>query len=191
MKMVIGLGNPGKKYELTRHNIGFLSIDKLASDIGVNSFTSTIAKYNALITEARFNGQRVLLVKPLTFMNLSGEAIRALIDWYKLEIEDILVIYDDLDLPTGKLRFREKGSAGGHNGIKSIIAHLGTENFKRVKVGIDRPKGISVVDYVLTNFSEEEKVTIDNSLENVSRSIQEWIKGEDFKKIMSTYSVQA
>lgn len=190
MKMIIGLGNPGKKYEKTKHNVGFFALDKIADEIGVSSFTNTFNKFNAIVTEARYNSEKVLLVKPLTYMNLSGEAVRPIMDWYKLTIDDILVIYDDLDLPVGKVRFKERGSSGGHNGIKSIIAHLGTESFKRVKIGIDRPKDKTVVDYVLTDFSPTEKEIVENSIRLISVAVKDWISGEDFLKIMSTYSTK-
>jgi len=188
MKMIIGLGNPGKKYEKTKHNVGFMALDKITNDIDASSITSTISKFNAIITEARFNSEKILLVKPLTYMNLSGEAIRPIMDWYKLTIDDILVIYDDLDLPIGKVRFKEQGSSGGHNGIKSIIAHLGTESFKRIKIGIDRPKDEMVVDYVLTGFSSDEKQIVENSIKLISIAVRDWINGKEFTKIMSTYS---
>lgn len=190
MKMIIGLGNPGKKYEKTKHNVGFMALNKLADEIGVNSFTSTINKFNAIIIEARYNSEKILLVKPLTYMNLSGEAIRPIMDWYKLTIDDILVIYDDLDLPIGKVRFKERGGSGGHNGIKSIIANLGTESFRRIKIGIDRPKDRTVVDYVLTDFSSAEREVIENSIKLISIAVKDWISGEDFLKIMSTYTTK-
>lgn len=187
MKMIVGLGNPGKKYENTKHNVGFMAIDYLIKELGVHSHTSKSSKFNALIIEARANGNKVLLVKPLTFMNLSGEAVRPILDWYKVDLDDVAIIYDDLDLPLGKIRIREKGSSGGHNGIKSIIQHVGTDIFKRFRVGISHPEGKSVVDYVLTSFNKQEKQTIDDSLMKVNKAIIDWINGVDFKKIMSTY----
>lgn len=154
MKLIIGLGNPGKQYEYTRHNIGFEVIDALAKE------------WNAPLTNSKFNGMyatvhrpegKVILLKPLTYMNLSGECVRPLMDYFDIDVEDIIVIYDDLDLETGKLRLRQKGSAGGHNGIKSLIQHLGTQQFNRIRVGVDRPPaGMKVADYVLAKFSKED-----------------------------------
>ncbi len=187
LKLIIGLGNPGEKYEYTKHNIGFLTVDNLANQIGVNNFTKTTSKFNALITEARIDGQKILLVKPLTYMNLSGEAVRPIIDWYKVDIDDMVVIYDDLDLPLGKIRYREKGSAGGHNGMKSIIQHLQTESFKRIRIGIGRSQHGSVVDYVLTTFSKEEKEDINQSLDAIGKSIIDWARGTEFHKLMNKY----
>ena len=154
MKLIIGLGNPGKQYEYTRHNIGFEVIDALAKE------------WNAPLTSTKFNGMyatvhrpegKVILLKPLTYMNLSGECVRPIMDYFDVDVEDIIVIYDDLDLETGKLRLRQKGSAGGHNGIKSLIQHLGTQQFNRIRVGVDRPPaGMKVADYVLAKFSKDD-----------------------------------
>jgi len=151
---LIGLGNPGAKYHQTRHNAGFLVIDQLLehfqSGLG-NGFQSQYSK-------VRFSGQELLLVKPQTYMNLSGEAVVQIVNYYKIPLEKVLVIYDDLDLPVGALRFRTSGSAGGHNGVKSIIQHLNTTEFARVRIGIGRPPaGVSVPDFVLTSVSREEQ----------------------------------
>lgn len=186
MKLIIGLGNPGKKYELTKHNIGFLTIDTLLNELE-NVPQKTFTKFNALITEMIIDGEKVLFVKPLTFMNLSGNAVRPIIDWYKIDISNMLVIYDDLDLPTGKIRIREKGSSGGHNGIKSIIQNIGTEQFNRIKIGVDKPERSEVVDHVLSTFKNDEKEIIYNSIKKVCKATLDWVKGEDIKKIMSTY----
>lgn len=187
MKIIIGLGNPGSKYENTRHNVGFLAVDYLSERLGVHIFTKTFSKFNAIITEARINGNKLLLVKPLTYMNLSGEAVKPIIDWYKIDIEDMVVVYDDLDLPLGKLRIREKGSAGGHNGMKSIIQHVGTDHFKRIRIGIDRPKEESVVDHVLAKFTIDEKMNIDDSINILSEALVDWLNGVKFIKLMNTY----
>ena len=153
MKCIVGLGNPGKPYEKTRHNVGFRVIDALLEKHNIKTQT----KFKAEIAQIKINGMNVLCVKPLTFMNLSGEAIRLVMDFYKLSPEDFLIIYDDLDLPVGKLRLREKGSAGGHNGMKSTIQHLGTQQFPRLRIGIDKHPMIPTVDYVLGKFSKEEE----------------------------------
>lgn len=153
MKLIIGLGNPGKEYEATRHNIGFIIIDEIAKEFGVDKFES---KFKGLYTKINIKGESVLLLKPQTYMNLSGESVREIIDFYKIDIDDILVVYDDLDLDVGKIRFKAKSSSGGHNGIKSIQQHLKTENFKRLKFGISRDSNIPVVKYVVGKFKKEE-----------------------------------
>ncbi len=188
MKLIVGLGNPGAKYEYTKHNIGFRVIDKLVNELETKYKTKHINKFNAMIIELRNEEEKIVLVKPLTYMNLSGEAIRKIINWYKINIDNIVIVHDDLDLPIGKVRYREKGSAGGHNGVSSIIQYLDTTIFKRVKIGIDRPQNNEVVDYVLTPFSPEDKKTIDNCIVYVSKALMEWIDGTDFIKIMSTYN---
>ena len=151
MFVIAGLGNPDKKYENTRHNIGFDVIDALADKYGIRVKDR---KHNALCGTGVIEGRKVLLVKPLTFMNLSGESIGEIIRFYKLDPEeDMLVVFDDISLAPGNIRIRKKGSAGGHNGIKNIIAHLGTQNFMRIKVGVgEKPKGWDLADYVLGHF---------------------------------------
>jgi PTH1 family peptidyl-tRNA hydrolase len=152
LKVIVGLGNPGKKYEMTKHNVGFWAVDQLSEKWGI-PFQKE--KWNSEIAEGIVNGEKVYLLKPLTYMNLSGEAVGAAIRFLKIPLENLLVIYDDMDIPLGQLRLRQKGSSGGHNGIKSLIHHLGTEQFNRIKIGIDRPPArMSVVDYVLAPFSE-------------------------------------
>lgn len=185
MKLIIGLGNPGKTYEQTRHNIGFHVIDHLAS------------KWNAPLTQAKFKGMysvihrpegKVMLLKPLTYMNLSGESVSAIMDYYDIGIDDILVIYDDLDLPTGQLRLRQKGSAGGHNGIKSLIQHLGTQNFNRIRIGISRPPaGMKVPDYVLSRFSKDESADMTEAVQKSAEACEFWL-GKPFIEVMTKYN---
>lgn len=154
MKLIAGLGNPGKEYERTRHNIGFEVIDELAAR---HHAALSTGKFGGAYASFHLNGEKVIILKPLTYMNLSGECIRPLMDYFDIPVEDLLVIYDDLDLPTGKVRLRQKGSGGGHNGMKSIIQHLGTSEFNRIRIGINRPpSGMRVPDYVLGRFSGEE-----------------------------------
>ena len=136
VKLIAGLGNPGAEYAKTKHNAGFLLVDALAEKLGTDAWRE---RYDALVLDARMGGEKVLLVKPLTYMNESGRAIGPLLDWYKLGPEDLIVAHDDMDLPVGTIRIRKKGSAGGHNGIKSILAHVGDEHFVRVRIGIGRP----------------------------------------------------
>lgn len=153
MKVIIGLGNPGKEYEKTRHNSGFCVMDKIAAACHVDIAQK---KFKSLIATTRIQGEQVLLMKPQTYMNLSGEALIEAINFYHIEIKDILVIYDDLDLPVGKIRLREKGSAGGQNGMKNIIQHLHTQEFNRIRVGIGKDARVPVVDWVLGKIRKEE-----------------------------------
>lgn len=186
MKLIIGLGNPGKQYEYTRHNIGFECIDALAE------------KWNAPLNQAKFNGMyatvhrpegKVMLLKPLTYMNLSGECVRPMMDYFDIALEDIIVIYDDLDLETGKLRLRQKGSAGGHNGIKSLIQHLGTQEFNRIRVGINRPPtGMKVADYVLAKFSKEDVPFIQEAIGKTVAAVEESLS-KKFLDVMSSFNV--
>lgn len=185
MKLIVGLGNPGREYELTRHNIGFMAIDELAKrwNISLNE-----QKFKGIFGAGFVNGEKVILLKPLTYMNLSGESIRPLMDYYKIDVEDFVVLYDDLDIPVGKLRLRMKGSAGGHNGVKSTISHLGTQEFQRIRMGIDRPKnGMKVVDYVLGRFTSEEIPDVNHSIEKVADACEEWLN-KPFLQIMNTFN---
>ncbi|MBO8164875.1 MAG: aminoacyl-tRNA hydrolase [Brevibacillus sp.] len=185
MKVIIGLGNPGKKYEETRHNIGFMTIDKISDKWSIPVQQN---KFRALVGDGRIHNERVLLVKPLTYMNLSGESVGELLSFYKLSAEDILVIYDDLDLPVGKIRLRVKGSAGGHNGIKSIIQHVGTQEFKRIKIGIGRPEAKERTrDYVLETFSQAERPLITQAVEEAAEAAAMWT-GAPFLQVMNRYN---
>lgn len=185
MKLIVGLGNPGPRYEETRHNVGFMVIDQLSRkwDIPLSK-----QKFSGLYGMGTVGGEKVLLLKPLTYMNLSGEAIRPLMDFYKLNNEDIIVIYDDLDLPAGKIRLRQKGSAGGHNGMKSTIQHLGTQAFNRIRIGIDRPTGgMAVPDYVLSRFSDEEWPDVEDALKRSAEACEEWLSSP-FPEVMNSYN---
>lgn len=177
MKIIAGLGNPTDQYKGTRHNVGFMAIDRLseAEGIAVNQH-----KHKAMTGSGFIGGQRVLLMKPLTYMNLSGESIRAAADFYKVEPEDILIIYDDISLEPGMLRIRKKGSAGGHNGIKSIIKHLGCDTFPRIRVGIGGEKhpGQDLADYVLGHFSKAEKELMDEGYDSAVRAAELIVSGE-------------
>ncbi|WP_243292574.1 aminoacyl-tRNA hydrolase [Bacillus sp. FJAT-47783] len=185
MKVMVGLGNPGKRYENTRHNVGFMVIDELAKRLSINVDQS---KFNGLYGIGHVSGERVILLKPMTYMNLSGECVRPLMDYYKVAIEDLVAIYDDLDLPVGKVRLRQKGSAGGHNGIKSMIQHLGTQQFKRVRIGIDRPKdGMKVSDYVLGNFHAEERDGIQQAIQHSTDACEKWIE-KPFLDVMNEFN---
>ena len=157
--MVVGLGNPGDKYRYTRHNTGFLALSYMAQK---QNFEISKARFNALCGEAMLGTHRTLFLLPQTFMNNSGEAVRPAMDFYKIPVERVLVVYDDISLPCGKLRIRPSGSAGGHNGIKSIIEHTGSENFPRIKIGVgEKPHPeMDLADWVLSGFSQEERAVL-------------------------------
>ena len=170
MIIIAGLGNPGKQYDKTKHNVGFWVIDKLAKEYNIEV---TKFKHKALIGEGNIAGKKVLLVKPQTYMNLSGENIREIIKFYKVPLEQFYVIYDDTSLPLSNVRIREKGSAGGHNGIKNIIAHLGTDIFLRIKVGIgEKPNGWDLADYVLAPFSKDEEPLILSGVDKAYHAVE-------------------
>jgi len=170
MYIIAGLGNPTKEYAGTRHNVGFAVIDKLAEEYNISM---DIKKHKAICGKGVISGQKVILVKPLTYMNLSGESIREVIDFYKLDVNEVLIVFDDISLDVGKLRLRPTGSAGGHNGIKSIIAHLGTDQFKRIKFGVgDKPKGYDLSDWVLGRFSKEQQVAVNEGLSNACKAVE-------------------
>lgn len=185
MKLIVGLGNPGKQYEHTRHNIGFEVIDALSSKFAIPLNQS---KFKGLYGIGFHSGEKIILLKPLTYMNLSGESIRAAMDYYDIDIEDLLVIYDDLDLPVGKIRLRQKGSPGGHNGIKSTVAHLGTQQFNRIRIGIDRPQtGMSVPDYVLGRFHPDEKAPTEDAVKKSAEACSTWLE-KPFLQVMNEYN---
>ena len=177
MFIIAGLGNPDRQYEGTRHNVGFDVIDRIAEKYNIAVDTK---KHRAYIGKGIIRGQKVILAKPQTYMNLSGESIRSLVDYYKIDEEnELLVIYDDISLDVGQLRIRAKGSAGGHNGIKNIIAHLGTQVFPRIKVGVgEKPKGYDLADYVLGHFSKAEKELMDEGYDSAVRAAEQLVSGE-------------
>lgn len=185
MKLIVGLGNPGKQYENTRHNIGFEVIDELSDRFSIPLNQS---KFKGLYGIGFHQGEKVILLKPLTYMNLSGESIRAVCDYYQIDIENIVIIYDDLDLPVGKIRLRQKGSAGGHNGIKSTVAHLGTQEFNRIRIGIDRPKnGMKVPDYVLGRFHDEERPLTQEAVKKSAAACEAWLE-KPFLQVMNEFN---
>ena len=183
MILIVGLGNPGNQYEQTRHNIGFDVIDYMANkyNIDVNR-----EKFKGICGEGFIENKKVILLKPLTYMNLSGESIRELANFYKLEDDEIIVVYDDISLDIARLRIREKGSAGGHNGIKSIIQNLGGDKFPRVKVGVGQPKD-NLVNHVLGKFSKEDREHIEKVIPVVSDAIVEIVKN-DAKESMNKFN---
>ena len=183
MILIVGLGNPGKQYEQTRHNIGFDVIDYMANKYNIDVKRE---KFKGICGEGFIENKKVILLKPLTYMNLSGESIRELANFYKLEDDEIIVVYDDISLDIGRLRIREKGSAGGHNGIKSIIQNLGGDKFPRVKVGVGQPKD-NLVNHVLGKFSKEDREHIEKVIPVVSDAIVEIVKN-DAKESMNKFN---
>ncbi|MGT2896119.1 aminoacyl-tRNA hydrolase [Streptococcus entericus] len=187
VKLIVGLGNVGSKYDQTRHNVGFMAIDRLVKDLDA-TFTED-KTFKAYIASSFINGEKVYFVKPTTYMNNSGIAVRALLAFYNIDRQDLIVIYDDLDMEVGKIRFRSKGSAGGHNGIKSIIAHIGSQEFDRIKIGIGRPKpNVAVVNHVLTRFDQDDHITILNTLDKVDSAVNFYLQTRDFEKTMQKYN---
>lgn len=188
MKLIIGLGNPGKKYQATRHNIGFITLDEIAYRENIK-FNKT--ECEAHTAEFFHKGEKIKLVKPQTFMNDSGRSIGPLMRYYNVSIEDIVVIYDDLDLPVGRIRLRQKGSAGGHNGIKSLIAHLGTKDFNRIRIGIDRPKpSEDVISHVLGTFPKKTHQDMLQAVNEASDATLFWSDGNSFIDTMNKYNVK-
>lgn len=187
VKMIVGLGNPGSKYEKTKHNIGFMALDNIVKNLDV-TFTDD-KNFKAQIGSTFINHEKVYFVKPTTFMNNSGIAVKALLTYYNIDITDLIVIYDDLDMEVSKLRLRSKGSAGGHNGIKSIIAHIGTQEFNRIKVGIGRPlKGMTVINHVMGQFNTEDNIAISLTLDRVVNAVKFYLQENDFEKTMQKFN---
>ncbi len=186
MFIIIGLGNPTTQYNGTRHNVGFDVIDMLGDKYNI---TVDSRKSKALVGKGLISGQKVLLVKPQTYMNLSGESVRSLVDFYKVdETSEVLIVYDDVSLDVGQMRIRVKGSAGGHNGIKSIISHLGTQEFLRIKVGVgEKPKGYDLADYVLGHFSQGERKMMSDGYKRVAIAIEDILEG-NIDKAMNKYN---
>ena len=173
MKLVIGLGNIGDKYCFTRHNAGFMALDKWALENKI-SFKEE-KKLKCFMSKLRLNGEEIFLAKPTTFMNLSGEAAHAIIDYYKINVQDVIIVYDDIALDLGKIRFRANGSDGGHNGIKSIIKHLGTKDFARLKIGIGPQPNIPSENFVLQNFSKEQLPALQDVLSIAVEALEFYI----------------
>ncbi len=174
MKIIVGLGNPGAKYRGTRHNVGFEVLAELARR---HTASSPTLKYEAELVEVFLGTEKVLLVAPQTYMNLSGKSVWPLVDFYKLPLEDLLIVCDDLNLDVGRLRLRAEGSAGGQNGLKDIIKHLGSQDFPRLRIGIGRPPGrMNSADYVLARFLSEEREEIDVTIQEAADGVESWVK---------------
>ncbi len=186
MYIIVGLGNPGKKYDVTRHNIGFEVIDNLARlyNVKVNKI-----KFKALIGETIVDNEKVLLVKPQTYMNLSGESVRQLMDYYKIPIQNLIIIYDDIDIEAGKIRIRKKGSAGSHNGMRNIVYMLSSDEFPRVRLGVGRNEGMDLAAYVLKKLTKEEIEIFTPSVKSATEAIDSIIR-EGIDKAMNKYNVK-
>ena len=186
MKLVVGLGNPGREYKNTRHNVGFIFLDSYISKKGLELAKK---KFNGLyIDYVNEKGNKVIFLEPQTYMNLSGDCVIDFMRYFKIEKEDVLIIHDDLDLDVAKIKIRSKGSSAGHNGIKSIISRVGSEEFKRIRVGISKDKNIPVVDYVLGKFSEEDSKLLNDKITVVTNVIDDFINNVDFHVIESRYN---
>ena len=185
MKLIVGLGNPGKKYENTRHNTGFAVIDKTLTKLNVELDKN---KFNADYTMINRNGEKIYILKPLTYMNLSGEAVAPFMKYFGIEPEDLVVVHDDLDLPVGKIRLRQSGSCGGQNGMRNIIDLLGNSNIKRIRVGIGKDPLIPVVDYVLGKTKKEDLEVYNQALDKASDALIYWLDHDDFSKVMSNFN---
>lgn len=184
MYIVVGLGNPGKRYDATRHNVGFDTIDLLAhrNNIKVNKL-----KHKALYGEGFWGREKVLLVKPQTFMNLSGESVRDIVEFYKIETKNLVVIYDDIDIEVGMLRIRHKGSAGTHNGMRSVIYQLQSDEFPRVRIGIGRPQFGDLADFVTSRFSKEEIPSMRETIDKAALAVESIVK-EGIDKAMNQFN---
>ncbi|CAJ1198352.1 aminoacyl-tRNA hydrolase [Companilactobacillus nantensis] len=185
MKLIVGLGNPGKKYDRTKHNMGFMTIDKLMDEYGQ---TQMKKDFEAEYCKFKVDGETVFLVKPLTFMNESGRAVNFLMGYYQIKPEEMMVIQDDLDMPIGKVRLRTKGSAGGHNGIKSIISAVGTKDFDRIKIGIQHPAKQTVVNWVLTPFSKDDEPVALAGIDQATEMVKDWVSGLSADQLMNKYN---
>jgi len=186
MYIIAGLGNPGKKYENTRHNMGFIAIDLLAEEFGIKVDK---LKFKSLVGEGRIAGQRVLLMKPQTYMNLSGEAIREAVNFYKIDPEELIVIYDDIDIPTGTFRIRKKGSAGTHNGMRSVVYQIQSDQFPRIRVGIGSEKKVDLIHYVTGGVSKSEKELLEDALVKAAKSAA-CIVEKGIDKAMNEFNVR-
>ena len=189
MKLIVGLGNPGKEYEKTRHNSGYMALAKLAENVGA-SVTSN--KFQALTAAAMIGGEKVLLMEPLTFMNLSGNAVRAAADYYKIDPQDILILHDDMDLPVGSVRIRPKGSSGGQKGMKHIIACMGTDEIARIRIGVGHSKRgehEEVPDWVLSPVAKADRDLFDNAIDTAARAAEAWVT-QPLDRVMSQYNLK-
>jgi len=184
VKLIVGLGNPGKEYERTRHNIGFMAVDEFAR---VNNLSFNKNKFDGLYLDTIINGEKVIVLKPQKFINLSGDVISKYMDYFKIDINDLLVIHDDMDLDVGMFKIRYKGGSAGHNGLKNIESNLGTNEYKRIKVGISKNKNIDTVNYVLGKLTNDESIAVNNVLKQIPNIIEDFVK-ISFENLMNKYN---
>ena len=187
MYLVVGLGNPEKKYFNTFHNMGFMVVDRLAEKLNV---TFTKGECRAVTAHAKVHGEKVIIAKPVTYMNLSGEAVQELTHKYKIEKGKLIVVYDDIDIPIGKLRIRVNGSAGTHNGMKNIVQMLSTEDFPRVRVGIGKETPIPLIEYVLSQVTEDDHKALDPVLDQAAQALYDFVNGNDIDHVMQKYNIR-
>lgn len=185
MKLIAGLGNPGKKYDRTKHNTGFMTMDYYLKQ---NNLTLDKNKFDGLWTKQKINEQDVVLLEPQTYMNDSGKSVSQVANFFKIAPVDVLIIQDDMDMPIGKIRVKANGKSGGHNGIKSIIRDLGTDKFNRLKIGIRHPQKTTVVSWVLTPFNDEQQKLMDHAFATSSNIINDFIAGHDSQYLMNKYN---
>lgn len=185
MKLIVGLGNPGRKYKKTRHNVGFMFVDQLAKDLDLK-FKLDASKKSE-ICETLVDGEKIIIIKPQTYMNLSGEAVKQVANFYKVELNEMLIIHDDMDLDVGHIRIRQKGSSAGHKGMQNIIDLFGTNDIARVRIGISKPIGELVINYVLEDFLKEERIKIETFFEEAKNIVLDFNK-ITFEELMSKYN---
>lgn len=184
--LIVGLGNPGKQYEKTVHNVGFMAVDLLMDKLGLKAKEKGC---QAMYSSSFVKGDKVVIAKPQTYMNLSGESVKQLVGANKIDLEDIVIVYDDIDLPMGTIRIRKEGSAGTHNGMRNIVQELGTTNFKRIRVGVGDERGrMALKDYVLSNIVGEKKQALDKVLTKVVDALLDWLNTRDFDLVMRKYN---
>lgn len=186
MKLIVGLGNPGNEYHKTRHNAGFMAIDELVKHYG---FDKNYQDFQSDIFISRVNNEKIIFVKPLTYMNLSGQSVLQLVEYYKIPLEDILIIHDEKDFPVFKIQLKQGGSAGGHNGLKSVIQYLQSNDFKRLRIGIDKPRNPqNLTNYVLKPLSNQDQIIFQANLNKIKPFLKDWTAKKSFDFIMSRYN---
>jgi PTH1 family peptidyl-tRNA hydrolase len=186
MKLIVGLGNPGDKYRNNRHNIGFMVLDRLSEKLGVKF--NKEGKFNGEVAQVRTPQGKGILLKPLTYMNLSGNSVKGVVDYYKISLDQIIIVYDDLDLEAGKFRIRLKGSSGGQKGMASIIEKLGTQEIPRLRIGISKPEFQNIPDYVLSDFPKEELPLVKETIDKAAEALELFIDGSKLENIMNKYN---
>ncbi len=187
MYLIVGLGNPDKKYLNTFHNVGFMCVDRLVEKLGA-SYDKT--ECQAVTAHTRVGGSKVIIAKPTTYMNLSGNAVQQLVNKYKIELEQLIVVYDDIDINLGDVRIRKSGSAGTHNGMRSIVSMMSSTQIQRVRVGIYRQTPMALVDYVLSQLTVDDKIVMDSTCNTVASALQGFASGDDFDKVMREHNIR-